>query len=1159
MKLTPNQQNALNIDKHICVTAGAGSGKTTVLVDRYLNILKEGRGSIAPRHIVSITFTEKAAAEMKGRIIKKLTDATDLDGKDAFLEEMNVAPISTIHSFCSRILREFPFQAGVPANFNIIQGIDQKLLVKQTIHKYLREIATDPNHVHYDNLRVSLQRYKNRSDLVELFSMMIDKQDIVAQLIQNVYSTDEGNIPEAWIKFYNAELPTENDVTEFINCLDTIMEEARGKNVTEVRILISKLDLLPDHNLTYPGVLKILQDIVELIANKDGTISKPKFIGNRVDITNYQDEIELLVSMSEKIKSAHLPDADDSETDDHYLIDTTHHILTLYEHILNEYNSVKLSQGLLDFDDLQMKTCNLLQKSKDIRKTLLERYNYYMIDEFQDTNEIQYDLVMLLTNALQSANLFIVGDPKQSIFGFRGADVRVFDRMKQQIIDNGGEDIKLSENFRSLRKNVGFVNKFFNNLMGDGSQSEFEVEFEPLTQARVSDGDGAIEIIIGENNNEEANEALIIAHHINKLISDKEKIWEKDNGGTETPRPIEYGDIAILIRYRSHLPEIEKALLSANIPHLITGGVGFYQRQEIYDIWNYLNFLNKPKKHGTSLIGILRGPAYGISDTELYEISLQNRESFWEELNNYQTPSDQLKIAIATIKNHLQFAHRMPINQLIRTIVNETGLISNLNNGNQGQQRWANYQKLLDLARDYDSDENKQSLSDFIEFLDILINEEPREGQAPIENTSGSVEIMTVHSAKGKQFPVVILPYLNRSGKPLREPFIDEELGIGFNPYKPDEEYSNAEPEIINLMKERASTKDDAEKKRLFYVGTTRATDRLILSGSLRYDKPYNLLKWLIEHFGINKGADSHNTQVNVCIYNDNKSPTQTIELNIPIIKKIYTTNDDIQLNDEKKVGDFPEHPIVQRNPSTIDSSFSVKELADYARCPLCYQLEHLLQLPRMDSRHTELQEIDIDAIIRNVLAKVKHGSNPDHIDNLILQARHSISNLTGDLALSENLTKIRKHVNNFLNSDIGKAALSASDSYINHHIYADINGHIISGNFDRLYKDDAGQWIGLNYITSETYNSDYYKPEMDFLVLLIHKYIPDQTNITINCFHTDLNQCFSSSFSSNEIQNIVDRCDQVIASLQLETYKNNLTHNSSCQFADTEEQCIIQ
>ena len=169
MQFTPSQQDALNIEKHVCVTAGAGSGKTTVLVERYLRILREGQAT--PREIVAITFTEKAAAEMKDRIIEELsTVGADLvsahtlyrgnhNGLPLLRDEMNTAPISTIHAFCSRILREFPFQAGVPANFGILPGIDQRLLLQETLKETLKKIATDTTDKHRAELTRLLQRY----------------------------------------------------------------------------------------------------------------------------------------------------------------------------------------------------------------------------------------------------------------------------------------------------------------------------------------------------------------------------------------------------------------------------------------------------------------------------------------------------------------------------------------------------------------------------------------------------------------------------------------------------------------------------------------------------------------------------------------------------------------------------------------------------------------------------------------------------------------------------------------------------------------------------------------------------------------------------------------------------------------------------------------
>ena len=161
---------------------------------------------------------------------------------------------------------------------------------------------------------------------------------------------------------------------------------------------------------------------------------------------------------------------DGMETDDDFLLSTIRDLLTLYTRISEAYRTAKLSQGKLDFTDLQLKTRDLVRNNADIRQKLVSRHQYYMVDEYQDTNELQYELVMLLTNELNGANLFIVGDPKQSIYAFRGADVRVFTKTKQKIVDEGGADIRLTENFRSLRDTVGFVNYFFNHLMGDGKR-----------------------------------------------------------------------------------------------------------------------------------------------------------------------------------------------------------------------------------------------------------------------------------------------------------------------------------------------------------------------------------------------------------------------------------------------------------------------------------------------------------------------------------------------------------------------------------------------------------------------------------------------------------------------------------------------------------------
>ena len=1172
MRLTPSQQQALDIDRHICVTAGAGSGKTMVLVERYLKILREG--SVDPQEIVAITFTEKAAAEMKERIIEELSPEKENDSSEqdnslqGFREKMSTAHISTIHAFCSRILREFPFQAGVPANFSILQGIDQKLSLQQIIRETLRSIATNLNDRHRAQLTRLLRRYGGQKRLVDFFSTMINQREVLEHLIQETYSnpndTEIRGVLQERVQEKQQQiserLMSTIDVPEFIRCLNAVLQIARGKKAEGTKDLTPQLEDQYEANPDSPEVPNLLREIAKLITTDKNDIATMSFLPKSIDRVGIVDEIDFLVSTAKKIKNIPTLERNDEkkediETDDDFLISTTRDLLIIYKRIATDYQTAKLSQGQLDFTDLQLRTRDLLRNNKEIRQALIERHKYYMVDEYQDTNELQYELVMLLTDELQSANLFIVGDPKQSIYGFRGGDVRVFEKTKQNIVDAEGRDIRLTENFRSLRDPVGFVNYFFHHLMGDGSENEFEVEYEALTQARPAETNGAVEILIGKQGENSADEYTLIAQHIKNMRGNQATISERGKNGLGVEPPIDYGDIAILIRSRRHLPDIEHALLEADIPHLTTGGVGFYQRQEIYDIWNYLNFLNKPEENQTSLAAVLRGPAFGISDTELYEISLQEEENFWDKAQKYQTHSDNLRTAIAILERHCQLAYRMPVNQLIVTIVNETGMIGTLKTGKQGQQRWSNYQKLLELARNFDGDESKRILPDFIEFLDILITEEPQEGQAPIEASSGAVRIMTIHAAKGLQFPIVILPRLDRGAQIDREPFIDEAFGIGFSPLHPDDGYRKTGPEIVAHIKNRGSAKETAEKKRLFYVGATRAQDRLILSGTL---PAMNMLGWLYEYLDIGEEDDSLSLPVALEVFADNGTNLQSFPLQIPIHQALTGTALGDEATDETTPVDFPE-PLRKLKSTGASAAFSVSELANYARCPLRYQLENVLRIPVNGQEESDQDEDETDTALRYTLSQIRRQSDIEKLDTTIdevLQTYHP----TGVEEETTQLTKtLRKHVSNFINSELAETVFSASTVHINQHIHADINGHIVDGRCDRLFKDETGNYQIINYKTDEAQNLDTSHPEMELYSLLVHRRYPNQSTVTINLFFTEHGGWEQMHFSSAQLQEAQEQWQEKILALQRGVYEKNLEHCCSCPYADPDGQCIIR
>ena len=1186
MRLTSSQQHALDIDRHVCVTAGAGSGKTTVLVERYLNILREGNAN--PQEIVAITFTEKAAAEMKERIIEELSPPGEHDGSEqdnslhGFREDMGTAHISTIHAFCSRILREFPFQAGVPANFSILQGIDQQLLLQQIIRETLKGIATNPNDRNRAELTRLLRRYGGQQKLVDLFSTMINQRDTLEHLMQEIYRNPNDTEVRGALQERVREreqqirerLMSTIDIPEFIRCLSVVLQVAKGKRAETAKNLIPQFEGRYETNTDSPEVLNLLSEIAQLITigkNKAAKIATQSFLPKSIDRTGITDEIDFLVAISKKIKNIPILEnekdndktddieiddkdrANGAETDDDFLLSTTRDLLTLYTRISKAYRISKLSQGKLDFADLQLKTRDLLRNNKEIRQKFVSRHKYYMVDEYQDTNELQYELVMLFTNELKEANLFIVGDPKQSIYAFRGADVRVFEKTKQKIIHDGGRDIRLTENFRSLRDTVGFVNYFFNHLMGDGKDTEFEVEYEALTQARPVKANGTVEILLGKQGEDLADEYSLIAHHIKNMKANAETIWKRGENGKEVEHPIAYDDIAILIQTRTHLPNIENALLEADIPHLTTGGVGFYQRQEIYDIWNYLNFLNNPTENQTSLVAVLRGPAFGISDTELYEISLQEEANFWNKAQKYQTRSDNLRTAITILKRHSQFAHRMPVNELIATIVNETGMIGTLKTGKQGRQRWVNYQKLLEHARNFDGDETKQTFPDFIEFLDILIQEERREGQAPVEASSGAVQIMTIHAAKGKQFPVVILPRLDRGAQTDREPFIDEALGIGFSPLNPDKDYSKTEPDIVTHMKNRANEKEVAEKKRLFYVGTTRACDRLILSGTL---PAMNMLDWLYTHLDIDEEDRLLNLPVSLEVFAANSNNTESFQLQIPIYHEPAEADSTDEISDETMPVDFPEPPR-KPEPTGTPAAFSVTELANYARCPLRYQLQNVLHIPTNGQETQDFDENETEAALRSTLARIRRQSDIENLDTTIDRALENYPEVTTESKVG-NRSSLLQHVNNFINSELSETAFSASTIHTNQHIHADINGHIVEGRLDKLFKDETGNYQVINYKIDEVQNSDTSHPEMELYSLLVHRRYPNQSTVTINLFFSEQGRCEQRHFSTTQLQEVQEQWQEKILALQRGVYEKNLEHCCSCPYADSNGQCII-
>ena len=1124
--------------------------KTAVLVHRYLKILLEK--DLSPNQVVAITFTEKAAAELKQRIVNEVNVRLKEEPHSTQLERIKTgmlsAQISTIHAFCARILREYPVEAGVDAGFSVLQGIQQRLTLRDIIDSTLREIADRPDEDETRVKLVNLLRIFGKNRLEGYLSELENQREVVERLKNNLYCHTDSKVLEGWHDFVQSQLvqslkdlfPLEN----WLRCLYSTLAIARGRNAAEVRELVA--DIQP--NMEPQEAVLVLRKIAPLIVTQSGTISKRDFLGLRVETNTLEEEIDFLVRAANYLLS--FPSFTD---DDKLLICVTRLLIDVYDEVQRAYEDYKRQSGQLDFDDLQIEVRDLLHQEESIREQLTQRYPYIMVDEYQDTDQLQYEILKPLISNYKSGNLFIVGDQNQSIYRFRGADVRVYDKTRQEIINYQsaltkgftweGEileandlekrgDLRLPENFRLLRNLVGFVNLVFESLMK--GRNEFEVEYAPLVQGRTTDSAGDVELLISSReetareSEPAANENELIVKRIQHLVGTSETIWKDEDDG-EHPRLIRYGDIAILIRSRTRLPEIESALLEAEIPYRITGGIGFYQRQEIYDISNYLQFLINTD-NDVALAGILRAPFFGVSDVELYEIAQQSsNKPFWEKVHDYVTQPDRsstspIDYAVRILQNHLQICHRIPPSELIRKIVNDTGLVGVLPVGQSGEQRWANYEKLLGIAREFE----KSGFADFFDFLeqlDLLIEEEEREGQATTQLTADAVQIMTIHAAKGLEFPVVILPNLDRRATRYdQEPLIDDHLGIGFRPANPDKNYEESNPGATHLMRERVHNKRTAEEQRLFYVATTRARDRLILSGTLtQRGEARGWFGWLFDALGISGIPTEGELLYPITIETLLGEEAATIPI------RIIKSPDELDFAKEETstpsaLAEFPTYHIEPLIASSVNRTFSVTELTTYAHCPTRFYLQHQIQVLRSDFQSEEPAET------------------------------------------------IREASNRFLDSRVREMALNAGEVYRERHIHAEIGSHIVEGIADRLFKDSRGLWQVINYerdsIDWEKISdpADYYRSQIKLYALLVHRLYPEQQVMSVTVYVTDPATAYSMEIRREELVDIertwVERIGEMQTVLNTdgigeEKFEKNRDHCPLCPyFVDGE--CMV-
>ncbi len=860
-QFTGEQRAAVHIhDKNLIVVASAGTGKTRVLVERYLQLL-EANPAWSVKSLVAITFTREAAFEMRHRIRLELERRAEYTRDPVWLRhlsEMDSARIDTIHGLCASILRANAAQAGIDPKFDVLDEIEASILLENAVEEALASL--DP-------------------ELLALFSFYdadkilssITRQDLVSLALSGEAPNPDALL-QTWREQWSGEVLRARQRLCQSEVVRQVMDAAAYPADDKLGALYQQYQAYLSGIAAEDDAEGIWQLIVE--CHSRGKVGN---VGSAASWGGAQAKKEaagLLRGARDRLKG--LLDEIGGQLGE---VDVqSARLLPLWIGLLSQvqgaYRKLKTERALVDFDDLERLAAQVLSQEQIRRRYREAEFNHLLVDEFQDTNDRQWQIIRALGDLDRGGTLFAVGDPKQSIYGFRGADVSVFNRVRDRIArDANGKELSLSTSFRSHRRLIAQFNGLFKGILvrdDDSPTADFQVPFDkPMTAFREdSPKDAPIECLLLDQHAEDRSgqsakssasrpkripademrqwEAFEIAKRITGLINSQRLVFDREHVRC---RPIQYGDIAILFQTMSKVKIYEDCFKTRGIPFLTIAGRGYYDRQEVWDMLDLLRCLHNPLDN-LSLASALRSPIFGFSDDLLFALRLMKDPeplsskplSLWTAMRIAQiseapgiSDEDQhlLKFAADTLDELRQMAGRVTIFELLGRALTSTGYLSILTGLPDGARRRGNVEKLLKLAED----SGKITLGKFSRFLTDLSSREIREGEVLVE-AGNAIRLMTVHASKGLEFPMVILADASwtRGGGAAPSLLNDADFGLSCQVF--DVEQNKTAASFAHRRNARLlAQKEAAERKRLLYVAATRAQDYLLVSGQMTFKK----------------------------------------------------------------------------------------------------------------------------------------------------------------------------------------------------------------------------------------------------------------------------------------------------------------------------------
>jgi ATP-dependent exoDNAse (exonuclease V) beta subunit len=816
-----------SLDETLIVEAAAGTGKTSELVRRVVAVLRSGRTTVD--HIVAVTFTRKAAGELRLRLRLELDNAraaasspSDIANLEDALKRLEEARIGTIHSFCAEILRQRPVEARIPPGFEELDEVQATAMYNRAFDAWIQSALGD--------MSGGLQRILSRITMVRTNEdgSPLDRLRMAGQQF-----IEWRDFPAAWrrdpfdrTREIDALVEQAAQLATMVATCDRPRHELR-RNLQCVIDFESRIRK-SDYDYLEGLLLALSQDLREIKKGYSKRFS-PQY--SRDDVVAAKDSLRAALLDFERKSGADLACL----------------LQTEMQGLVRTYEALKARSGKLDFADLLIRARDLIRDDERVRRFLQEQFTHIFVDEFQDTDPVQAEILTLLSSDDPSVTdwravrprpgkLFLVGDPKQSIYRFRRADIIFYQDICQVLRSRGADQIYLSQSFRSVRPIQEAVNAAFEPLM-KGDPETGQPSYVPLEEFAPA---SALPPIVVLPVPRPYGRRDIAKYAIEDSLPDatgafvhwllRESGWTVRNPVNPAELiPIEPRHIAILFRrFMSWETDMTRdyvhALENRDIPHLLWGSRSFHEREEVETIRAALNAIEWPDDD-LSVFATLRGSLFALPDNLLlrYRVEVGSMHPFRPAAEN---PPEEFAPITAALASLAEFHRRRNSRSAVETVhalldVSRAHAAFALRPS--GNQVLLNVYHIADLARSYELS-GGISFRGFVEQLNARAERDTNTEPPVLEDAADGVRIMTVHAAKGLEFPVVVLADMtakiaqNRAGK-----YIDPVARLaavrvlGCSPW-----------ELLD-HEEEESARDEAEGVRVAYVAATRARDLLVV------------------------------------------------------------------------------------------------------------------------------------------------------------------------------------------------------------------------------------------------------------------------------------------------------------------------------------------